>query len=121
MDNLHSIYVDQWDWEKVINLEDRTMDYLKETVKKIVFAICSTEKTLHSMYPTLNRIPLTEPEIIFITTQELEDLYPDLTPKERENAFVKEHHTRIPDADRRQAEQPASPTTAERRTTTTGI
>ena len=69
MDNLHSIYVDQWDWEKVINLEDRTMDYLKETVKKIVFAICSTEKTLHSMYPTLNRIPLTEPEIIFITTQ----------------------------------------------------
>ncbi len=93
MDNLHSIYVDQWDWEKVINLEDRTMDYLKETVKKIVFAICSTEKTLHSMYPTLNRIPLTEPEITFITTQELEDLYPDLTPKERENAFVKEHHT----------------------------
>ena len=93
LDNLHSIYVDQWDWEKVINLEDRTMDYLKETVKKIVFAICSTEKTLHSMYPTLNRIPLTEPEIIFITTQELEDLYPDLTPKERENAFVKEHHT----------------------------
>ena len=93
VDNIHSIYVDQWDWEKVINLEDRTMDYLKETVKKIVFAICSTEKTLHSMYPTLNRIPLTEPEITFITTQELEDLYPDLTPKERENAFVKEHHT----------------------------
>ena len=93
LDNLHSIYVDQWDWEKVINLEDRTMDYLKETVKKIVFAICSTEKTLHSMYPTLNRIPLTEPEITFITTQELEDLYPDLTPKERENAIVKEHKT----------------------------
>ena len=93
MDNLHSIYVDQWDWEKVINVEDRTVDYLKETVKKIVFAICSTEKTLHSMYPTLNRIPLTEPEITFLTTQELEDLYPNLTPKERENAFVKEHHT----------------------------
>ena len=93
LDNLHSIYVDQWDWEKVINVEDRTVDYLKETVKKIVFAICSTEKTLHSMYPTLNRIPLTEPEITFLTTQELEDLYPDLTPKERENAFVKEHHT----------------------------
>ena len=93
LDNLHSVYVDQWDWEKVINVEDRTVDYLKETVKKIVFAICSTEKTLHSMYPTLNRIPLTEPEITFLTTQELEDKYPDLTPKERENAFVKENGT----------------------------
>lgn len=93
LDNLHSIYVDQWDWEKVITRQDRTVEYLKDTVRKIVAAVCYTERIMRNMFPALNTHPSTEPEITFITTQELEDLYPDLTPKERENAFVKEHHT----------------------------
>ncbi len=78
LDNLHSIYVDQWDWEKVIRLEDRNEAYLKSVVRSIVSAVCATEMNLHAMFPQL---------------QELEDQYPDLTPKERENAFVKEHGT----------------------------
>ena len=93
LDNLHSVYVDQWDWEKVIAPEDRTIDYLKMTVQGIVSAVCATEMNLHAMYPDLYALPLHSPEITFITTQELEDMYPDLTPKERENAFVKEHGT----------------------------
>ena len=93
LDNLHSIYVDQWDWEKVITAEQRNLDYLKDTVRGIVEAVISTERTVRSLFPALNSHPATEREIAFITTQELEDLYPDLTPKERENAFVKEHHT----------------------------
>ncbi|MDY4953071.1 MAG: aspartate--ammonia ligase [Candidatus Onthomonas sp.] len=93
LDNLHSIYVDQWDWERIMEPEERTLDYLKDTVRKIVFAVRSTERTLHSMYPALNQLPTLEPDITFITTQELEDLYPDLTPKERENTFLREHHT----------------------------
>lgn len=93
LDNLHSIYVDQWDWERIMEPEERTLEYLKDTVRKIVFAVRSTERTLHSMYPALNQLPTLEPDITFITTQELEDLYPDLTPKERENTFLREHHT----------------------------
>lgn len=73
--------------------EERTLDYLKDTVRKIVFAVRSTERTLHSMYPALNQLPTLEPDITFITTQELEDLYPELTPKERENEFLRVHHT----------------------------
>ena len=93
LDNLHSIYVDQWDWEKVITREQRTLDYLKETVRHIVAAVIITEKVIRNMFPALNTHPATDPEITFITTQELEDLYPDLTPKERENEFVREHRT----------------------------
>ncbi len=93
MDNIHSIYVDQWDWEKVITKEDRTIDYLKNVVEGIVRAICATEMTLRAMYPVLNEHPILCSEVTYITTQELEDLYPDLTPKQRENAFVKEHKT----------------------------
>ncbi|MBP5288802.1 MAG: aspartate--ammonia ligase, partial [Clostridia bacterium] len=78
MDNLHSIYVDQWDWEKVIRLEDRTLDYLKATVQKIVDAICDTQEKVKALYPAL-KTTLSR-KITFITTQELEDLYPDLEP-----------------------------------------
>ena len=92
-DNIHSIYVDQWDWEKVIRLEDRNEAYLKSVVRSIVSAVCATEMNLHAMFPQLQELPLHSPNVTFITTQELEDQYPDLTPKERENAFVKEHGT----------------------------
>lgn len=88
MDNLHSVYVDQWDWEKVINKEDRNVEYLKDTVCAIVRAICDTNEYMNGLYPELN-VKLS-PEVSFITTQELEDMYPDLTPKERENAYLKE-------------------------------
>lgn len=93
VDNLHSVYVDQWDWEKVIRLEDRNEAYLKSVVRSIVSAVCATEMNLHAMFPQLQELPLHSPNVTFITTQELEDQYPDLTPKERENAFVKEHGT----------------------------
>ena len=93
LDNLHSIYVDQWDWEKVINKEDRTIEYLQRTVRAIVSAVCATEMNLHAQFPELYELPLHTPEVTFLTTQELEDLYPDLPPKERENAFVHEHGT----------------------------
>lgn len=92
MDNLHSIYVDQWDWEKVITAKDRTLPFLQETVRDIVDAVCSTADELRWKFPELKAIRLTR-EPTFITTQELEDLYPDLTPKERENAFTRAHGT----------------------------
>ncbi len=91
MDNLHSIYVDQWDWEKVILPEQRTREYLCQTVSDIVGAICDTKEQIRAKYPCLTRT--LSREISFITTQELEDLYPDLTPKQRENAYVREHPT----------------------------
>ena len=92
LDNIHSIYVDQWDWEKIITRENRNLDYLKLIVRSIVKAICNTNDRLHVRYPQL-RIQL-DPEVSFITTQELEDLYPDLpTGSQREKAYVKEHHT----------------------------
>ena len=93
MDNLHSIYVDQWDWEKVIREEDRNETYLKNVVRSIVSAVCATEMNLHAMFPQLQDLPLHTPNVTFITTQELEDKYPDLSPKERENAIVKENGT----------------------------
>ncbi len=93
LDNLHSVYVDQWDWEKVIREEDRNLEYLQSVVRSIVAAVCATEMNLHAMFPQLASLPLHAPNVTFITTQELEDLYPALTPKERENAFVREHGT----------------------------
>ncbi len=93
LDNLHSIYVDQWDWEKVINEEDRNIEYLKSVVNAIVTAVCATELNLHALFTPLAKLPLHTPNVTFITTQELLDLYPDLSSKERENAFVKEHGT----------------------------
>jgi len=91
LDNLHSIYVDQWDWEKIITHENRNIDYLKRTVKAIVNAICNTNEQLHVRYPQL-KTNLSR-EVSFVTTQELEDMYPDMTGSERENAYVKEHRT----------------------------
>ena len=79
LDNIHSIYVDQWDWEKVITRENRNLDYLKLIVRAIVRAICDTNDRLHVRFPQL-RVNL-EREVSFITTQELEDLYPDFTGK----------------------------------------
>jgi aspartate--ammonia ligase len=81
--NLHSIYVDQWDWEKVITKEERTIATLKEVVRHIYQAFKQTEDYVRSLYPQFEKI-LPE-EIEFITTQELEDLYPQLSPKEREH------------------------------------
>lgn len=91
LDNTHSIYVDQWDWERVIDDSMRNIDYLKETVQQIVHAMCETSMRLHTKYKNVN-VTL-DPEVTFITSQELEDMYPDLTGPEREEAFVKNHHT----------------------------
>ncbi|MBQ9839077.1 MAG: aspartate--ammonia ligase [Oscillospiraceae bacterium] len=91
LDNIHSIYVDQWDWEKIITKENRNLDYLKLIVRAIVHAICNTNDRLHVRYPQL-RTKL-DPNVAFITSQELEDLYPDLDGHGRENAFTKEHRT----------------------------
>ncbi|NCB41618.1 MAG: aspartate--ammonia ligase [Clostridia bacterium] len=93
LDNLHSVYVDQWDWEKVIDIKDRNLDYLKETVSGIVSAICDTEDMLRAIFPQLDVVPKKDRNISFITTQELEDLYPQNTPKEREDIYTREHHT----------------------------
>ena len=92
-DNLHSVYVDQWDWEKVIAPRDRTVEYLQTTVRTIVDCLCKTQSTLRSMFPQLTALPLIHSEVSFVTTQELEDKWPDLTPKEREDAWVKDHPT----------------------------
>lgn len=91
LDNVHSIYVDQWDWEKIITRENRNLDFLKLIVRAIVRAICNTNDRLHVRYPQL-RTNLT-PEVSFITSQELEDMYPDKVPSEREKAYVREHKT----------------------------
>ena len=92
LDNVHSIYVDQWDWEKVITRENRNSEYLKLIVRAIVRAICDTNDRLHVRFPQL-RIEL-DRDVSFITSQALEDLYPDLkTGSEREKAYVEEHHT----------------------------
>lgn len=90
-DNIHSIYVDQWDWEKIISEENRTLDHLKETVKKIMRALTETQQQLCSVFENLE--PFIHEEVSFITSQELEDLYPLLTPKEREYEFTKAHRT----------------------------
>lgn len=91
LDNLHSVYVDQWDWEKVITEKERTLSYLKETVKSIVAAICETSEELKSIFPQLDT--RLDPDVFFITSQELEDMYPDLSPSERENEITKLHGT----------------------------
>ena len=93
LDNLHSVYVDQWDWEKVINEKDRNIEYLKDTVKKIVYAICDTELELRKQYPALYALSYKDRNVSFVDSQELEDMYPDLDSKQREDAYLKEHHT----------------------------
>ena len=91
LDNLHSVYVDQWDWEKVITEEERNLDTLKDAMQRIVTAICVTLDLLKWQYPQV-KTELTR-KITFVTAQELEDLYPGKTAKERENLFTKEHGT----------------------------
>ena len=90
-DNVHSIYVDQWDWERIITKEERTKETLEEIVKCVYEALHVTEKYVANKYDYVKCI-LPE-QITFVTTQELEDMYPDLTPKERENAYLRTHHT----------------------------
>jgi len=91
LDNIHSIYVDQWDWERIIGVQDRTEEYLKRTVRNIAKVIYDSSENLKRAFPQIT-VKLC-PEVTFITAQELEDLYPDNTPEEREHLFVKEHKT----------------------------
>ena len=91
MDNTHSIFVDQWDWEKVITPDQRTVEYLQHTVRRIVKAVADTNKLLQQKYPLLTAAICED--VYFITAQELEDRYPDMTGKEREDAVTKEHGT----------------------------
>ena len=91
LDNIHSIYVDQWDWERVITREERTIDYLLAVVNKIVGVICDVSELLKGEFPSLS-VTLSR-EVFAITTEELEDMYPTLTPKEREEAIVRIHPT----------------------------
>ena len=90
LDNLHSVYVDQWDWEKIIRREDRTRDYIVDTVQKIVNCVYVTNEMLKIQFPQLHTN--LSRELTVITTQELEDRYPDLkSGSERETAFLREH------------------------------
>ncbi len=91
LDNLHSVYVDQWDWEKVITAKERNLDYLKATVQTIVDTVCRTSKNLCQAFPEID-VSLSN-KVAFVTTSELEAMYPDLTPSQREKEYVKAHHT----------------------------
>lgn len=89
LDNIHSVYVDQWDWEKTIAREDRDVSKLKSTVRQIMEALQNTEAALCAQFPMIR--PFLPEEITFVTAQELEDCYPELTPKQREDAACREH------------------------------
>ena len=91
LDNLHSIYVDQWDWEKVIDESTRNEAYLKDTVRRIVSVICGTLDELKWQFSSLDTDLCRD--VFFLTAQELEDMYPQLTPKEREGVITKKHRT----------------------------
>ena len=88
LDNLHSLYVDQWDWEKVIAREEKNLEFLKTTVNKIYQVIKKTEHFIHAHYPEIK--PILPEEIVFIHSEELEEKYPDLSPVQREDAICKE-------------------------------
>ncbi len=88
-DNVHSLYVDQWDWEKVISADDRTQEYLKETVRKIYSVVLSCADELEEKYPVLKNDLARE--ISFVTSQQLEDEYPNLTAKQREDEAAKKY------------------------------
>jgi len=90
-DNIHSIYTDQWDWERVITASDRNLDYLRSTVRSITRAIAATNEDVKNKFSALD--VEVDDNVAFITAQELYDLYPNLTPKQREDAFVREHKT----------------------------
>ena len=89
IDDVHSIYVDQWDWEKIINKDERNIDFLKKIVRKIVHSLYITQELLLGFYPTLDRYIVDN--VYFITTEDLRKMYPDLTSKERENEITKLH------------------------------
>ncbi|MFA6624776.1 MAG: aspartate--ammonia ligase [Bacilli bacterium] len=91
LDNIHSLYVDQWDWEKHINDEDRTISYLKKTVNQINKALLKTQKKISSVFPNLEKV--FKGKVTFIKSEKLLKLYPGLSPKERENQFAKKHGT----------------------------
>jgi aspartate--ammonia ligase len=91
LDNLHSVYVDQWDWEKVITRPERNLDYLKDTVRRIVSAICMTCDEVRWEFPQITTN--LQRDVFFVTSQELEDMFPELTPSERENEITKLHDT----------------------------
>lgn len=91
LDNLHSVYVDQWDWEKIITVAERNVDFLKQTVTLIVEALHESEAVLCEQFPKIT--PFIEKNIKFITAEELLQKYPTLSPKERENAICREYHT----------------------------
>ena len=91
LDNLHSVYVDQWDWEKIISREDRCTDFLYATVRAIVNAVCNVSEALKREFPQI-AVSLSR-EVAFVSSQELEGRWPGLTPEERETAFVREHPT----------------------------
>ncbi|MDO5725956.1 MAG: aspartate--ammonia ligase [Tissierellia bacterium] len=90
LDYLHSVYVDQWDWELIIKKSDRNLDYLKQIVNKIYRVFKECELYINNLYPGCFEEKLPE-QISFISTQELEDRYPNLSPKEREDAIVREY------------------------------
>jgi len=90
-DNLHSIYVDQWDWEKVISKKDRTEAYIQSTVNSIIHAIKQAEVGICSAFDVID--PFIKEECFFVSSQELLDAYPGLSPKERENAIAKDKKT----------------------------
>lgn len=89
LDNLHSIYVDQWDWERVIRREDRNIEFLKKIVRRIYEAIKVTENRLYVEFPQIK--PVLPDEIHFVFAEELRVIYPELTPKEREDAVTKKY------------------------------
>ncbi len=89
LDNTHSIYVDQWDWEKVIGEEQRNLEFLKKTVRRIYEAIKVTENKLYVEFPNIE--PMLPEDIFFIHAEQLLQMYPGMSPKERENAVTREH------------------------------
>ena len=91
LDNIHSVYVDQWDWEKIITDEQRNTEYLRQTVKTIVGCICDTQEALMNIYPVLSH--RLEKNVVFITSEELLQKYPDKSPKERELLISREYGT----------------------------
>lgn len=90
-DNLHSVYTDQWDWEKIMPQDSRNLDFLRDTAEKIVGAICDSAAMIRRVFPEITYEP--RREMKFITSQELEDLYPALTPKQREDRITEEYGT----------------------------
>ena len=91
LDNIHSLFVDQWDWERVVTNEERNIEFLKKIVRKIVKAMADAESALNLTFPMLKKT--IEREVFFVTSQELLDMYPNLSAKERENAVVREYKT----------------------------